>query len=268
VKSALLLAGLAVDGATTLTEPAATRDHTERMLRAFGVTLTQKDHILKLAGQQPLQATPIAVPGDFSSAAFFLVAGCLAANPQGLLLKNVGLNPTRTGLLELLRLMGARIEVYPKESLENNQGEPRGDIRVYRSELRGIEVPPQLVPLAIDELPVFFVAAACAKGETRVTGAGELRVKESDRLAVMAAGLAALGVSVALQPDGLQLQGCEVLRGGRVASHGDHRAAMSFAVAALRAREAIVIEDVANVATSFPGFLAAANRVGLAVETL
>jgi 3-phosphoshikimate 1-carboxyvinyltransferase len=266
VKSALLLAGLAASGRMRLTEPAASRDHTERMLAAFGVELLQEGRTNSMQGGQELRATRVAVPADFSSAAFFLVAGALAAT-EPLVLTGVGVNPTRTGLLELLLRMGADIRVRPHAAADP-RGEPVADLEVHRSPLRGITVPESLVPLAIDELPVFFVAAACARGETLVRGALELRVKETDRLAAMAAGLAALGVEHQLLPDGLWIRGAESFSGGCVDSRGDHRIAMAFAVAALRARAPIEIADVANVATSFPGFAAAARSVGLAIEAL
>jgi len=267
VKSAVLLAGLAATGRTRLTEPLPSRDHTERMLRAFGVELTQSGRTVMLEGGQRLRASEVAVPADFSSAAFFIVAGCLAAE-RPLLLQNVGVNPTRTGLISLLRRMGADVRVHPRTVAEAPGAEPVADIEVRQSALRGITVPEALVPLSIDELPVFFVAAACASGETLVRGALELRVKESDRLATMAAGLAALGVEHQLLPDGLWIRGSGTLDGGRVDSHGDHRIAMAFAVAALRARAAIEIADVANVATSFPQFERTACAAGLAVEVL
>jgi 3-phosphoshikimate 1-carboxyvinyltransferase len=263
VKSAVLLAGLAASGRTQLTEPAPARDHTERMLAAFGVTLQHEGRSVGLEGGQELSATRIDVPADFSSAAFFLVAGALAAEPV-LRLTNIGINPTRTGLLELLRRMGAEIRVQPRGA--GAYAEPVADIEVRRSALRGITVPETLVPLAIDEFPVFFIAAACASGETLVRGALELRVKESDRLATMARGLQALGVEHQLLPDGLWIRGAESLGGGRIDSGGDHRVAMAFAVAALRARAAIEIADVANVATSFPGFADTARAAGLALE--
>jgi 3-phosphoshikimate 1-carboxyvinyltransferase len=267
VKSALLLAGLAASGRTVLREPAPSRDHTERMLRAFGVQLEQRGGVIALEGGQALRATALEVPADFSSAAFFLVAGALAAE-QPLRLTNIGVNPTRTGLLELLRLMGADIRVQPREGTSGHNAEPVADIEVRAGPLQGITVPEGLVPLAIDELPVFFIAAACASGETLVRGAAELRVKESDRLAAMAAGLAALGVEHRLLPDGLWIRGTASLAGGRVDSRGDHRIAMAFAVAALRARAPIEIADVANVATSFPGFEESAREAGLGLTRL
>jgi 3-phosphoshikimate 1-carboxyvinyltransferase len=265
VKSAVLLAGLAAAGRTQLTEPAPARDHTERMLGAFGVKLQHEGRTVTLEGGQRLTATTVQVPADFSSAAFFLVAGCLAADPV-LTLTNVGVNPTRTGLLELLRRMGADIRVHPRGAATDP--EPVADIEVRRSALQGITVPETLVPTAIDEFPAFFIAAACASGETLVRGALELRVKESDRLAAMAAGLGTLGIEHQLLPDGLWIRGAEAFGGGTIDSRGDHRIAMAFSIAALRARAPIEVHDVANVATSFPGFERSARAAGLALEAL
>ena len=263
VKSALLLAGLAAAGRTQITEPAPSRDHTERMLGAFGVKLQREGRTISLEGGQPLHGTTLQVPADFSSAAFFLVAGCVAADGP-LTLAGVGVNPSRTGLIELLRRMGADIRVHARAAA--GEAEPVADIEVHRSALKGITVPEALVPLAIDEFPVFFIAAACASGETLVRGALELRVKESDRLAAMAAGLGHLGVEHQLLPDGLWIRGSAAFTGGSVDSCGDHRVAMAFAIAALRARAAIEIRDVANVATSFPGFVELARTAGLQIE--
>src|SRR6266404_6045385 len=267
VKSAVLLAGLAASGRTQLTEPVPSRDHTERMLGAFGVQLAYEGRTIAMEGGQPLRGTAVRVPADFSSAAFFLVAGCLAAD-RPLTLINIGVNPTRIGLIELLRRMGADIRLHPYTVPGGPTPEPVADIEVHRSPLHGITVPEALIPGSIDEFPVFFIAAACASGETLVRGALELRVKESDRLAAMAAGLGQLGVEHQLLPDGLWIRGAEALTGGTVDSCGDHRVAMAFAVAALRARTPIEIRDVANVATSFPGFAGTARAAGLAVEAL
>jgi 3-phosphoshikimate 1-carboxyvinyltransferase len=264
VKSAILLAGLQAFGRTHVTEPAPSRDHTERMLGAFGVEVLRNGATIAIEGGQTLRGTPVRVPGDFSSAAFFIVAGCLAAE-KGMLLRNVGVNPTRTGLLELLQQMGADIRVHTHAGKGNANGEPIADIEVRKSRLRGIRVPESLVPLAIDEFPIFFIAAACAEGETLVRGALELRVKESDRLASMAQGLTALGVENQLLADGLWIRGTDRLGGGTVDSHGDHRIAMSFAVASLKARAPLEILDVANVATSFPGFVETARSAGLQI---
>lgn len=263
VKSAVLLASLYADGTTRITEPAATRDHTERMLRDFGVTLSQQGRVVEMAGGQRLRGCSVQVPGDFSSAAFFIVAGCLGAT-EPLTLRGVGINPTRTGLLDMLRLMGADIEIQPRAGAST--AEPIADLVIRKRALRGVRVPEELVALAIDEFPVFFVAAAAASGETVVTGAGELRVKETDRLAVMAQGLKTLGVRCELLGDGLRIEGGMPLRGGQIDSDGDHRIAMAFSVASLLASEPLEIDDVANVATSFPGFPQLARAVGLRVQ--
>jgi 3-phosphoshikimate 1-carboxyvinyltransferase len=268
VKSAILLAALRAEGRTRVTEPAPSRDHTERMLAAFGVEVLHAGGTIALQGGQLLQATRVQVPGDFSSAAFFIVAGCLAAR-QGLVLRGIGLNPTRTGLLNLLQEMGADIRVRPwrdSGSAPHAALEPVADIEVHASPLHGIKVAESAVPLAIDELPVFFIAAACAEGETVVRGALELRVKESDRLAAMAAGLGRLGVEHELLTDGMWIRGSSGFDGGVIDSHGDHRIAMAFAMASVRARAAIEIRDTASVATSFPDFLESARAVGLQIE--
>lgn len=262
VKSAVLLAGLFADGVTTVIEPAVTRDHTERMLLGFGCQVDAAQGEVRLTPPQRLQACSLEVPGDFSSAAFFLIAGCISSG-TGITLKGVGINPTRTGLLDILGLMGAELRIFNHRSAG---AEPVADIEVRPTRLKGIHVPEALVPLAIDEFPALFIAAACAQGETVVTGAEELRVKESDRIGVMAEGLRALGVDCEALPDGMRIRGQPqgpALAGGRIDSHGDHRIAMSFAIASLRARGPIEILDVANVATSFPGFLTTACAAGL-----
>ncbi len=261
VKSAILLAGLYAEGETGVTEPAPTRDHTERMLEGFGYPLRREGMRVSLNGGGRLKACPIEVPADISSAAFFMVGACIAPGSD-LLLEHVGVNPTREGVIAILRLMGARI------TLENEQvvgGEPVADIRVQASRLRGIDIPEALVPLAIDEFPALFIAAACAEGTTRLSGAGELRLKESDRIQVMADGLTALGIEARPFADGIQITGGE-LRGGSVASRGDHRIAMAFAMAALRASESLEILDCANVNTSFPGFVEQAVDAGLRIR--
>jgi prephenate dehydrogenase/3-phosphoshikimate 1-carboxyvinyltransferase len=265
VKSAVLLAALRAEGRTRVVEPAPTRDHTERMLAAFGVEVLRGEHSAAIEGGQTLRGAHIEVPGDFSSAAFFLVLGALAAK-EGLTLRNVGINPTRTGLLDMLRLMGADIRVHPHSNASSQIGEPLADIEVRASPLRGVTVPEALVPLSIDEFPVFFVAAACAEGETLVRGAHELRVKESDRLAVMAEGLGRLGVEHELLPDGIWIRGGAGFSGGSIDSHGDHRIAMAFAVASVKASGPLEIRDVANVATSFPGFVQTARSAGLQID--
>ncbi len=260
VKSAVLLAALYAEGTTRVTEPAPTRDHTERMFEALGVSVGRENGTVTVNGGQQLIAAPIDVPGDFSSAAFFIVAGCIAARGS-FIIENVGVNPTRTGLIEILRLMGADIRLHPR----GRGAEPIADIEIHAKPLRGIRVPEELVPLAIDEFPVLFVAAASASGSTVVTGAEELRVKESDRLAVMAEGLTSLGIECELAPDGITIAGGR-FRGGRIDSHGDHRIAMAFSVASLNADGPIHVLDVENVATSFPGFVQVARRAGLNVE--
>jgi 3-phosphoshikimate 1-carboxyvinyltransferase len=266
VKSAILLAGLYAEGITTITEPAPTRDHTERMLRGFGVKIETDGPRVRLAGGQGLRGTRIDVPGDISSAAFFLVAGSIAGSGE-FIIENVGVNPTRTGVIDILKLMGADITVVPRAA---QGGEPVADLHVRRAELKGIQVPEALVPLAIDELPVLFIAAAAARGETVFSGAAELRVKESDRLAVMADGLAVLGVPHELAPDGIRIEGGggtdRRLTGGEINSHGDHRIAMAFTVAGLIADAPLRIRDTRNVGTSFPGFVATARACGLRVE--
>lgn len=262
VKSALLLAGLYAQGTTRVIEPAPTRDHTERMLAGFGYPLRREGALAELQGGGRLQGAALQVPADISSAAFFLVAASIAPGSD-LLLRGVGINPTRTGVIGILRAMGASIEILAERE---SGGEPVADLRVRGAALRGIVIPEELVPLAIDEFPVLFVAAACADGETLLRGAEELRVKESDRIEVMARGLRALGVELETYPDGIRIRGCASLAPARIDSGGDHRIAMAFCVASLRATGPIVIGDCANVATSFPGFRALAGSVGLQVD--
>ncbi|AMO75150.1 bifunctional prephenate dehydrogenase/3-phosphoshikimate 1-carboxyvinyltransferase [Pseudomonas citronellolis] len=260
VKSCLLLAGLYAAGETSVTEPAPTRDHTERMLRGFGYPVEVEGSTAKVESGHKLSATNIEVPADISSAAFFLVAASIAEGSE-IVLEHVGINPTRTGVIDILKLMGADI------TLENQRevgGEPVADLRVRSARLKGIDIPEDLVPLAIDEFPVLFVAAANAEGRTVLRGAEELRVKESDRIQVMADGLLALGVKCEPTPDGIIIDGGPY-GGGEVWSHGDHRIAMSFSVASLRASAPIRIHDCANVATSFPNFLGLAAGAGIRV---
>lgn len=261
VKSALLLAGLYAEGETVIREPHPTRDYTERMLAAFGAAIEFSPGFARLRGGQRLRATNVSVPADFSSAAFFLVAASLVPGSE-LRLRAVGLNPRRTGLLDVLRLMGADIR---EENRREQGGEPVADLIVRHAPLRGIEVPEVLVPDMIDEFPALFIAAACAEGPTVVRGAAELRVKESDRLATMAAGLRTLGLRVDETPDGATIHPGRLLS-GRIDSHGDHRIAMSFAIAGQLSQGEVVIEDVANVATSFPGFDALATGAGFGLR--
>ncbi|HHQ14865.1 MAG TPA: 3-phosphoshikimate 1-carboxyvinyltransferase, partial [Chromatiales bacterium] len=242
LKSALLLAGLYAHGCTSVTEPAVTRDHTERMLVQFGVDVQRDGATVRICGDARLQATQIDVPGDLSSAAFFLLAGCIVPGSE-LTIDNVGLNPTRTGVLQILELMGADLQIDKRSS----GAEPVGRITVRSRPLHGIDIPPELVPLAIDEFPLLFVAAAFAKGTTRISGAAELRHKESDRIGVMVAGLQQLGVQVKERPDGAEIIGGPV-GGGSVDSHGDHRVAMAFAIAGAAASAPVQIADTDNVA--------------------
>ncbi len=258
VKSSLLLAGLYANGQTCVIEPAPTRDHTERMLKGFGYDVQVSGSKVCLLGGGRLTATNIDVPGDISSATFFIVGACIAKGSQ-LTIKHVGINPTRVGVINILRLMGADITV---ENEIEVGGEPVADIYVKYAKLRGINIPEDQVPLAIDEFPAIFVAAACAEGQTILTGAKELRVKESDRIQAMADGLSTLGIDAQPTDDGIILQGGQ-LGGGVVNSYGDHRIAMSFAMAGLCADNEIEILDCENVNTSFPGFAALANQAGL-----
>jgi 3-phosphoshikimate 1-carboxyvinyltransferase len=261
VKSCLLLAGLYADGHTCVTEPAPTRDHTERMLEGFGYPVERQGSTVCVRGGGELTATRIDVPADISSATFFMV-GASIADGSDIMLEHVGINPTRIGVINILRQMGANIEICNEKVVG---GEPVADIRVRSSRLKGIRIPEDQVPLAIDEFPAIFVAAACAEGETVLTGARELRVKESDRIQVMADGLVTLGVDARATEDGMVIQGGKI-GSGTVESHGDHRIAMSFAMAALRASGPIAINDCANVNTSFPGFVELAQKAGISVS--
>ncbi len=258
VKSAILLAGLYAQGETVVREVHPTRDYTERMLAAFGWPVQFTPGRVALAGGHRLRATDVEVPADFSSAAFFIVAASVVPGSR-LLLRSVGLNPRRTGLIEALRRMGADIRQHaPREQ----GGEMVADLEVRHAPLHGIDVPAALVPDMIDEFPILFISAAAAQGTTRVRGAAELRVKESDRIATMATGLRALGIAVSETPDGAVIEGGR-FAGGEVPSYGDHRVAMSFAVAGALAAEPVRIRDCENVATSFPGFMELAHSAGL-----
>ena len=262
VKSCLLLAGLYAEGCTSVTEPAPTRDHTERMLRGFGYEVTRDNDVIQLRGGRRLTATDIDIPADISSAAFFIVAATIAPGSE-LLLTHVGVNPTRIGIISILTLMGADITLINERDVG---GEPVADILVRHAPLRGIAIPEDQVPLAIDEFPVLFIAAACAEGRTTLSGAEELRVKESDRIASMAEGLSTLGIRNEPRPDGIVIEG-GALDGGVIHTHHDHRIAMAFAVAALRAEREIYVTDCDTVATSFPGFDAMARGLGLQIST-
>ena len=265
VKSAVLLAGLYADGTTRVRETQPTRDYTESMLAAFGWPIRHAPGEAALEGGHSLRATDITVPGDFSSAAFLLVAASIVPGSD-VMLRDVGINPRRTGLLAALRAMGADIR---EENPRRLGGEPATDMRVRSARLRGIALPAMLAPDMIDEFPALFVAAAFAEGATIVSGAAELRVKESDRLAGMSAGLRALGVRVDETPDGATIHGLGSdgrVRGAAVDSFGDHRLAMAFAVAAQRADGDVRIDDCANVATSFPGFIELVNDIGMGLR--
>ena len=262
VKSCLLLAGIFAEGQTSISEPGITRDHTERMLRGFGYPVKTAGNTISLSGGGRLTATDVDVPGDISSATFFLVGASIAPDSD-LVLEHVGLNPTRSGVINILTLMGANLDVYNQREVG---GETVVDIRVRSSQLHGISIPEELVPLAIDEFPAIFIAAACATGETHLTGAEELRVKETDRIDVMAKGLVALGIEATPTPDGISIHGGQI-QAGRVDSEGDHRIAMSFAMAGLRSTGNITIANCANVVTSFPGFVELSSRCGLRIQS-
>ena len=260
IKSCLLLAGLYADGETCITENETTRDHTERMLKGFGYQVTSSSGKVSLTGGGQLQACDIEVPSDISSAAFFIVAASIAKNAD-ITLEAVNINPTRTGVIEILKLMGANIEL-------NNQREEAGelisDIRVCSSSLKGITIPEELVPLAIDEFPAIFIAASCAHGETLLTGARELRVKESDRIQVMADGLLSLGIENEVLEDGIRIKGGEFQKQTSIIkSHHDHRISMAFRIASARSNFELNIEGVDNVKTSFPNFVELVNQVGM-----
>lgn len=265
VKSCILLAGLYATGETCVSEPAPTRDHTERMLRGLGYEVITDGNKICLTGGGKLTATNIDVPADISSATFFMV-GASIAEGSDITLEHVGINPTRIGVINILRLMGANITISNEREIG---GEPVADIQVKHAKLKGIKIPEDQVPLAIDEFPALFIAAACAEGETILTGAKELRVKESDRIQVMADGLSILGIDAQPTEDGIVItpnNKTSPFESGTVDSHGDHRIAMSFAMAALKASGTITITDCANVNTSFPGFVKLANQAGLDIS--
>ena len=285
IKSCLLLAGLWAEGTTTVTQPEVSRDHTERMLSAFGYPVTVDGNRISVEGGGTLKGGDIAVPADISSAAFFMVAAAISQGSE-LTLTQVGINPTRTGIIDILKLMQVDISLTNETHVG---GEPVADITIRSSNLVGIEIPEHLVPLAIDEFPVLFIAASCAQGRTVLTGAKELRVKESDRIAVMAEGLQTLGIDCTVTEDGLIIEGKgvegkgvegedvdgqngkvnnsqSIFGGGHITSHHDHRIAMSFAVASLRASKQITIEGIETVNTSFPGFAELANQIGMSIQ--
>lgn len=257
VKSALLLAGLWADAPVSVQEPARSRDHTERMLEAFGARIEVGDRRVTIRPGGPLAGQPVAVPGDISSAAFFLVAGCIVADARVILTK-VGVNPTRAGIIEVLVAMGAEIASRPHG---DGGGEPAADLTVSSGALRGVDVGGDLIPRLIDEVPVLAVAACAASGVTRVRDAAELRVKESDRIRAIAGELGRMGARITERPDGLEIEGGQPLQGAAVSSGGDHRMAMALAIAGLVAEGPTVIEDTECIATSYPGFADALNAL-------
>jgi 3-phosphoshikimate 1-carboxyvinyltransferase len=257
VKSAILLAGMQIEGTTTVYEPHLSRDHSERMLRYFGADVESFDGGARVTGPVLLEGREVFVPGDISSAAFFLVAGLIVPDSE-LLLKNVGTNPTRSGIIDILQQMGGSIELLNPRELS---GEPVADLLVKSSKLKGIEIGGELVPRAIDEFPVVSVAAAFADGVTTIRDAKELRVKETDRIAAMCDTLAKLGGQIEPLEDGMRITGVQSLSGGTLQSFGDHRIAMSMAVAALRAESEVTIEDTGCTATSFPNFWELLNEI-------
>ncbi|MBA3535351.1 MAG: 3-phosphoshikimate 1-carboxyvinyltransferase [Tatlockia sp.] len=263
VKSCLLLAGLYAKGETSVVEPGLTRDHTERMLTTFSYPIQKAENRITINSESECLGTDIFVPGDISSAAFFIVAASLIPGSE-LLIKNVGINPSRTGIIQILTLMGADISLQNKRLFGE---ELVADIFVKQAELEGIDIPTPLVPVAIDEFPIIFIAAACAKGQTLLHGARELRCKESDRIGVMVEGLQRLGIEAQAFEDGLYINGGK-LKGGEVFSYHDHRIAMSFAIAGAVADAPVTIKDCINVATSFPGFVETANQIKMAIKEI
>lgn len=261
VKSCILLAGLYIKSNTIVKENATTRDHTERMLSAFGCNISKDNSTITIKGGNELISTKIDVPADISSAAFFIVAASIAPGSD-IILPFVGVNPTRIGVINILKMMGADIEL-SKQAMVG--GEPVADIRVRYAPLRGIVIPSEQVALAIDEFPALFIAAACADGKTTLNGASELRFKESDRIQAMADGLLSLGINLATKPDGIEIQG-GTLSGGEIDSNDDHRISMAFSIAALISEDSILIKNCKNVATSFPNFIELANKSGMTIS--
>ena len=260
VKSAVMLAGLYADGETVVTEPTRSRDHSERMFRLFGASAASFDSTVTVNGGNELKAQEIVVPGDISSAAFFIVAAMIVPGSE-LLIRNVGVNQTRTGVIDILRSMGGDIQMLEQRELS---GEPVADLLVRSSRLKGIEISGDMVPRAIDEFPVICVAAALAEGTTTIRDARELRVKETDRISAISANLRIIGAgSIVETDDGMTIEGVEQLRGGTVTSFGDHRIAMALSVAALACKIPVIVDDVACTATSFPGFFGLLNGVAL-----
>lgn len=257
VKSAIILAGLRASGETRVEEPALSRDHTERMLRGFGVEVLSEKTVVRVHGGGRLTGQDVSVPGDISSAAFFLVLGSLAGHGE-IILPNVGVNPTRTGILDALRAMGADIELIDVSEI---CGEPRATLRVRPAKLQGIEIGGDMIPRLLDEIPILALAASLAEGETVIRDAAELRVKETDRIRTVAEGLNALGAKVEELPDGLRILGQPSLCGGQASSLGDHRLAMAWAIAGMLSKEGVSVEDMAAADVSYPDFLAVIKKV-------
>lgn len=257
VKSAIILAGLRANGETSVQEPSLSRDHTERMLRGFGVEIQSDKTFVKVQGGVRLTGQKVSVPGDISSAAFFLVLGSLVKQGE-ILLPDVGINPTRTGIIEVLQSMGANIELLEVSEI---CGEPRATVRVRPSQLKGIEIGGDMIPRLIDEIPILALAASLAEGETVIRDAAELRVKETDRIQKVAEGLNALGAKIEELPDGLRIQGQPSLRGGEISSFGDHRLAMAWAVAGMLSKEGVSVENMSAADVSYPNFLEVVKKV-------
>lgn len=261
VKSCLLLAGMYAEGQTKITENAVSRDHTERMLRTFSYPVQIQDGTIVIDRNGECHGTRLNIPGDISSAAFFIVAASITPDSD-VLIRNVGINPTRTGIIHILTEMGADIRILNQRAYGE---EPVADLHIRYSQLKGIDIPVSMVPLAIDEFPVIFIAAACAQGKTTLHGAKELRLKESDRIGAMVDGLNQLGVHAEGFDDGILIEGGSI-QGGEVNSRGDHRIAMSFAIAGAVASAPVTIKNCANVATSFPSFVTTANMLHFQIE--
>lgn len=261
VKSCLLLAGLYAQGDTRIIERSVTRDHTERMLTAFSYPIQKSENTIIINSASECRGSDVIVPGDISSAAFFIVAATIIPGSK-LLIKNVGINPTRTGILHILQQMGANINICNKRVCGE---ELVADLLIISAQLEGIDIPAPMVPLAIDEFPAIFIAAACAKGETLLHGAKELRCKESDRIGAMVEGLVRLGIDAQAFEDGLCIKG-GILQGGVVESYHDHRIAMAFSIAGSMAKAPVTIMNCANVATSFPTFVATANKISMCIQ--
>ncbi|CAM2873983.1 3-phosphoshikimate 1-carboxyvinyltransferase [Legionella worsleiensis] len=263
VKSCLLLAGMYAEGTMRITETGLSRDHTERMLKTCSYPITTAENILTLNSQGVLRGTHVRVPGDISSAAFFIVAATIIPGSD-IVIRNVGINPTRTGVIHILKDMGADISIINERCYGQ---EPVADLHIKSAKLKGISISQEMVPLAIDEFPILFIAAACANGVTSLRGARELRLKESDRIGSMAKGLDQLGINVRVFDDGIDIHG-GLIQGGQVDSFGDHRIAMSFAVAGTRALKPVTVLNCANVATSFPDFVTTANTLDFRIEDI